>query len=219
MFLGHYGAGFIAKKIDQGPSLGTCFMAAQWLDLVWPVLLLLDIEKAHIDPGTNPFLNLEFNYYPFSHGLLSVLIWAALFGGIYYLIKKNAKGTLLLAGLVVSHWILDWIAHVPDLALVPGLEYKVGWGLWNSVIATVILEGSLFLVGVYLYYRATEAVNQQGKWGFWTLVIFLMTIYIMNLFGPPPPGIKPVAYVGLSQWLFVAWAYWIDKNRKPRIRP
>lgn len=218
MFIGHFGVGFAAKSIDQKPSLGIYFMAAQWLDLIWPVLLLLDIEKASVNSGTNPFLNLEFDYYPFSHGFLSVLIWAALFGGIYYLVKKNAKGTLLLAGLVISHWILDLIAHVPDLALVPGLKYKVGWGLWNSVIATVIVEGSLFLLGIYLYSRVTEAVNLQGKWGFRILVIFLMVIYIMNLFGPPPPGIKPVAFVGLSQWLFVVWAYWIDKNRKPRNR-
>jgi hypothetical protein len=216
MFLGHFGAGFSAKKIDQRPSLGTLFLAAQWLDLIYPILLLLGIEKVRIDPGNTAFTPLDFTYYPYTHGFLSVLIWAAMFGGIYYLVKKNTKGALLLAGLVISHWILDWIAHRPDLPLVPGLDYKVGLGLWNSVMATVMVEGFIFLVGVILYFRVTEAINWKGTWGLWGLIIFFIVIYIMNLFGPPPPGVEPIAYVGIAQWLFVAWAYWIDKNRRPR---
>ena len=214
MFLGHFGVGFAAKKVDQKPSLGTYFLAAQWLDLIWPLFLLLDIEKVKIEPGNNPFLTIDFYYYPFSHGFLIVLIWASIFGGIYYLVKRNAKGALILSGLVISHWVLDWIAHVADLPLAPGLGYKTGWGLWNSVAATVMVEGSIFLLGVFLYSQNTKAINRKGSWGFWGLIIFLMVIYVMNLLGPPPPGVKPIAYVGLAQWLFVAWAYWIDKNRK-----
>lgn len=217
MFLGHYGVGFAAKKINQRPSLGTLFLAAQWLDLIWPILVLLDIEKVRIDPGNNPFLTLDFYYYPFSHGLLSALIWGTLFGGIYYLVKKNAKVALLLAGLVISHWVLDWIAHRPDLPLIPGSDYSVGLGLWNSVTASVIVEGLIFIGGFFLYLRVTMAKNRKGSWGLWGLFLFFTLIYVMNLFGPPPPSIESIAYAGLAQWIFVIWAYWVDSNRKSRI--
>jgi hypothetical protein len=215
MFLGHFGAGFAAKSIDQQPSLGTLFLAAQWTDLIWPVLLLAGIEKVNIDPGNTAFTPLDFVYYPFSHGFLSVVIWGSLIGGIYYLIKKNARGALLLAGLVLSHWILDWLVHGPDLPLVPGSDIKSGLGLWNSIGATILVEGSIFFGGVYLYFRSTHPENRKGQIGLWSLLIFFIVIYVMNLFGPPPPSAEPVAYVGLAQWLFVGWAYWIDANRKP----
>ena len=215
MFIGHYGAAFAAKSIDRRPSLGTLFLASQWVDLIWPVMLLAGIEKVRIDPGNTAFTPLDFVYYPFTHGFLSVLIWGSLIGGIYYLIKKNARGAFLLAGLVVSHWVLDWIAHGPDLPVVPGSDLKTGLGLWNSIPATVIVEGSLFLFGVFLYNRKTKAKNLTGRIGLWSLVVFFVGVYVMNLWGPPPPGVKPVAYVGLSQWLLVAWAYWIDANRRP----
>ncbi len=217
MFIGHYGVGFAAKKLDSRPSLGTMFMASQWVDLIWPVLLLLGIEEVKVDPGNTAFTPLAFVYYPFSHGFLSVMIWAALFAGIYFIIKRNAKGALILGGLVLSHWILDWITHRPDLPLIPGSDVKAGLGLWNSIIATVIIEGSIFIGGVWLYSKAKRATGKKGAIEFWGLVLFLILFYVMNLFGPPPPSEEPIAYIGLAQWIFVIWAYWIDRNRTKRI--
>lgn len=34
MFIGHFGAGLAAKKMGKTVSLGTLFMAAQWIDLI-----------------------------------------------------------------------------------------------------------------------------------------------------------------------------------------
>ena len=79
MFIGHFGVGFAAKKVDNRPSLGTLFLAAQFLDLLWPVFLLTGLEKVTIDPGNTAFTPLNFVYYPFSHGLLSVLLLSVLF--------------------------------------------------------------------------------------------------------------------------------------------
>ena len=45
MFIGHFGAGFAAKKIDNRPSLGTMFIAAQFVDLLWPIFVIFGIEK------------------------------------------------------------------------------------------------------------------------------------------------------------------------------
>ena len=134
MFIGHFGAGLSAKKIDSKPSLGTMFLAAQFLDLIWPIFILLGIEKVKIEPGISAANPLDFTYYPWSHSLLIVLFWSLLFGIIYYLAKKNIKSSIVLGLLVLSHWILDLLVHIPDLPLWPGSGIMVGFGLWNSVI-------------------------------------------------------------------------------------
>lgn len=215
MFIGHFGLGLAAKKIDSKPSLGTMFLASQFIDLLWPTFLLLGIETVKIEPGNTAFTPLNFIFYPFSHGLLSVIIWAILFGGVYYFFKKNIKSSIILGALVISHWILDLFTHIPDLPILPWDEFKVGFGLWNSVLLTVIIEGFIFAAGSYLYLISTKAENKKGSIGLWSLLGFLIIIYISNLAGSPPPDQMAIAIVGQSQWLLIIWAYWIDRNRSP----
>lgn len=213
MFLGHFGAGFAGKKFSKSASLGTYFMAAQWIDLLWPILLLLGIEKVKIEPGISNVTPLNFNYYPFTHSLAAAIIWGVIFGVIYFLIKKNSKTSIILGVFVVSHWVLDFLVHIPDLPIFPGSELKVGLGLWNSFTATIILEGLIFGIGVYLYYKVTKTKNKTGTYSLIGLVVFLILIYISNLFGPPPDSVKAIGIVGNAQWLIILWGYWIDKNR------
>lgn len=213
MFIGHFGVGFAAKKAADRVSLGTLFIAAQFIDLIWPVLLLLGIERVEIDPGNTAFTPLNFVYYPFTHSFIGVLIWGLLLGLGYYLFKKQLKTALLLGSLVVSHWLLDLIVHRPDLPLLPWSDMKVGMGLWNSILFSVIVEGLIFLGGIFLYTRTTRAMNKKGSIGMYGLLLFLVIIYVMNIFSPPPESAQAIGVVGLFQWLLVAWAYWIDRNR------
>jgi LexA-binding, inner membrane-associated putative hydrolase len=215
MFIGHFGVGLGAKKIDSKPSLGTLFLAAQFLDLLWPVFLLLGIERVKIEPGLTPVNPLDFTYYPFSHSLLFALLWSLLFGIIYFLFKKDIKTSILLGVLVLSHWILDLIVHIPDLPLSPWSNIKVGFGLWNSAALTIIVEGLIFIVGAYYYFKVTKAKNKKGQISLWSLLIFLVMIYIVNLFGSAPPSVNAIAIAGLFQWLIIIWGYWIDRNREP----
>ena len=213
MFIGHFAVGFAAKKVVPKPSLGTLFLAAQFIDLLWPLLLLLGLEKVLIDPGNTVVTPLNFTQYPISHGFVSVLIWGILVGGIYFILRKDKKTAFWLGMLVLSHWILDLLTHRPDLPLIPGSDVKVGLGLWNSLPGTILIEGGLFAFGVYYYMINTKAKNRTGVWSLWALVVFLLLIYVSNLFGPPPPEAGPIAYIGLAQWLLIAWGYWIDRNR------
>lgn len=214
MFIGHFGAALAAKKLDNMPSLGTMFLASQFIDLLWPILMLAGIEKVKIEPGNSAFTPLNFIYYPFSHSLLFVLIWALLLGGVYYLIRKNLKSSLILGALVLSHWILDLISHVPDLPLYPGSSIKVGLGLWNFVSLTILVEGLIFVSGAFLYIFSTKALNRKGSIGLWLLLAFLSAIYVTGIVSPPPPSAEAIAYTGLIQWLFIAWGYLVDRNRK-----
>lgn len=213
MFIGHYALSFAGKKVSKGPSLGAMFMAVQWLDLVWPVLVLLGVEKVAIEPGNTEFTPLHFEYYPWSHSMLMAMGWGILFAVIYYVITKNRNASLLLLLLVFSHWILDWISHRADMPLTPFTDIKVGLGLWNNKWVTLIIETFMFGVGIFLYMKVTKANNKTGTWALWGLVLFLLVIYFMSAFGPVPEKVSQIAWAGMAQWLIVIWGYWIDKNR------
>ncbi len=212
MFIGHYGAALASKKIDNKISLGTYIFASQFIDLLWPILLILGVEKVNVVPDGKPFNTLGFIYYPFSHSLLGVVFWGVLVGGIYYLIKKNLKGSVILGLLVVSHWVLDFITHIPDLQIFPWSNYKVGLGLWNSAPVTMIIEGLIFAAGIFLFLKTCRLEKLKGKIIFWSLILLLTVIYLLSTFGPPPTSAEPVAYSGLLLWLFVAWGYWINRQ-------
>ena len=129
------------------------------------------------------------------------------------MLKKNLRGSILLGSLVIGHWLLDLLTHRPDLQVFPWSNLKIGLGLWNSFTGTVIVESLIFIVGVFIFYKIDTPESRSKQISFWSLVIFLTAVYVMNLFGPPPPSEKPIAFIGLSQWLLIAWAYWIDLSR------
>jgi hypothetical protein len=216
VFIGHFGAGFGAKRLAPGVSLGTLFLAAQFIDLLWPTLLQLGVEQVRIQPGATVVTPLVFEHYPVSHSLLAVVGWALLLGTVHYLLRRNRRDALVVGALVVSHWLLDLIVHRPDLPLLPGTGPRLGLGLWNSLPLTVLVEVPLFLAGAWLYARATVAADAQGRWGFRSLVAALLAIHAGNLLGNAPPSAGAIAWVGQLQWLLVLWAMWVDRHRHAR---
>jgi membrane-bound metal-dependent hydrolase YbcI (DUF457 family) len=180
------------------------------------VLLLAGVEQVRVSPGATAVMPIVLEHYPYSHSLLAVAVWAALFAGAYRAVRRDARGALWLAGAVLSHWVLDWISHAPDLPLYPGGQTRLGLGLWNSLGGTLLVEGGLFVVGVWLYARASQPRNRTGSYALWALVALLVVLYAGSLFGPPPPSEQAIAYGNLGGVLMVVWAYWIDRNRASR---
>jgi hypothetical protein len=214
MFIGHFGAGFGAKPIARKVSLGSLFLAAQFIDLLWATLLLFGVERVRIVPGAAAVTPLLFEHYPVSHSLFAVLGWAAVVGCAYLLLRRQRVGALVLAALVLSHWGLDAIVHQPDLPLFPGSNTLIGLDAWSSLPLTLAIEIPLFALGAWLYARATVPSDPIGRWGFRALIVFLLLIYAASLFGAPPPSVGAIAWVGQSQWLLVLWGYWIDAHRR-----
>ena len=217
MFLGHFGLALAAKKVAPRPSLGTLVLAAQLADGVWPILLLLGWERVAIEPGITAVTPLDFVSYPYTHSLVATVLWAALLAGGYYALRRDRKGALWLAALVCSHWVLDFVSHRPDLPLWPDGP-RVGLGLWYSLPATLAVEFALFGAGVWIYASATRARDRRGSVLLWLFVAVLAALYLAAVFGPPPPSVQALAISGLAGWLFVAWAYWIDRHRAARQR-
>jgi membrane-bound metal-dependent hydrolase YbcI (DUF457 family) len=212
MFLGHHAAALAAKRIAPRTSLGTLIAAATLIDLIWPILLLLGVEHVRIAPGNTRLTPLDFYDYPITHSLAAVLIWSVLFGGAYWLVRRDRRGGFVVAAAVLSHWVLDWVTHRPDLPLWPGGP-KAGLGMWQSVPLTVLVESALFIGGVAAYVRTTRARDRIGSIGFWSLIAFLGVIYVANVTSPPPPSWQIVAWGALAAWIFVPWAALADRHR------
>lgn len=156
MFIGHFAVALVARPVAPRVSLGTLFVAAQLLDLLWPTFLLLGLESVSIVPGATRVVPLEFDHYPFSHSLLAVLLWASLAAGGCLLLRHSRTDAFVLGALVLSHWLLDAIVHRPDLPLFPGSEILVGLNVWSSMPLTIALEVSLFALGAGVYFRSTQ---------------------------------------------------------------
>ena len=158
---------------------------------------------------------LEFVYYPFSHSLLMAIVWGIVIGAIYFLITRNRRGAGILGVLVVSHWFLDVPMHIRDLPLWPGASSpKLGWGWWNSIAVTTIVELTIYAAGLSLYARSTRARDRIGSWGLWAYVIVLVILFFGSN-GSPPPSEQALAWMALGIWVFVPWAWWVDKHRSP----
>ena len=190
------------------------FLAATLADLLWPVFLLLGWERVTVVPGTNPLLTLTFDSYPISHSLLTLVAWATLFAVLYQARTGYARGALVVAPLVVSHWLLDYLTHRPDMPLYPGGQ-TVGLGLWSSVAGTIIVEGLMFVAGVAIYVTTTRPRDPAGSYVLWGLVAVLAASYVASLLTPPPPSLRALAIGGIVfGWLFVGWAGWGDAHRE-----
>ena len=213
MFIGHFGVAFAAKKVAPETSLGTLILAAQFLDFLWPFFLLLGIEHVRIAPGITRVSPLDFTDYPISHSLLMAVVWAAVFGAIYYALRRNMRSAWVVGAAVLSHWVLDFIVHRPDLQLYPGDSARFGLGLWNSWMATIAAEVFCFGAGLWIYLVCTRARDNGGRYGFWALAAFLFFGWVSTLFAGAPPNVTALTWGGIAMWLTIPCGWWADRHR------
>jgi len=217
VFIGHFAVAFAAKKAAPKASLGTLVFATVLLDAVWPVLVLLGIERFRIVPGYTAINPFEFLYYPWSHSLLMTLAWALLLALIYLAVRSDRVGAVWVGLAVASHWVLDFASHRPDMPLYPGGNIRLGLGLWQSVLATFAVEGLMFAAGIALYIRSTKSKDRIGTVAWWALIGLLLALYVPGPWSPLPPSENAVAIMGIvALAIFVPWAYWIDRHREVR---
>ncbi len=213
MFIGHYAVGLASKQFAPRSSLGALIAAPLLLDLIWPVFLLLGWEHVSIVPNGNPFLRLQFDSYPISHGLVAVLGWATLYASIYYGVTRYVAGAIVIWLGVLSHWVMDYVVHVSDLQLY-AQSRMFGWGLWQHRWLTMALEVALLAIGIGLYQWRTKPKDKVGLYAFAGFIAFLLLAYAGAAFGPAPPSVKKLALITMLSWLMIPWAWWFDKHRE-----
>jgi hypothetical protein len=214
MFVGHTALALAAKRRSPEISLGWLLAAAYTLDLIWPVLILLGVEQVTFGSATGGFDQLTFISYPWSHSLLMSLVWGSLVFGFARWRGVSALSSLILGALVVSHWALDYASHAPDMPLWPGDSPHVGLALWSSIPLTLIVEGGLFLAGIWLYVTATSAKDRIGSIGLWAFLLVQTVMWASTPWSKAPPSVVALGWGALiGEWVFVAWAWWADKHR------
>jgi membrane-bound metal-dependent hydrolase YbcI (DUF457 family) len=211
VFIGHFALGLAAKRAVPRVSLATLFAAAVFADLLWPVLVAAGVEQVRIVPGITAMTPLDFVSYPYSHSLLMLVVWGVLFGWICARGVRDTRVFGIVFGLVVSHWLLDYITHRPDMPLYPGGP-KVGLGLWNHPTPERGIEIAMYAIGAWIYLRATRARDGVGRWGLLSLAALLLILFLAN--STPPPSVTVLWMTALAGGaLTLAWSHWADGHR------
>jgi hypothetical protein len=221
MFLGHYGVAFALKRAEPKLSLGTLFLAAQLVDVLWGVFLLTGWEQVRIDPGFTPVTPLQFTNYPITHSLVGAFVWGLVGMGIYYSwptrdTSRHWQASAIVGLAVFSHYWLDVIVHVPDLTIAGAGTPALGLGLWRSLPATLAAELLFFAGGlaVYVLRRSRRHPVRAGR--LTGLVIVLLAVYLASQFGPPPPSVRAIAVMAIIGLLLLAvYAGWVDRRAAP----
>jgi len=218
MFIGHFAVAFGAKRYAPRVQLAWLTACVALADLLWTIFLLLGWEHARIAPGDTAFTPFDLYDYPWSHSLLMLTVWGIAVGAAYFWRKKDAMGAWVLGVCVLSHWVLDWVTHRPDMPLYPGGP-KLGLDLWNSIPGTLIVETAMFVIGLWIYATATREKNRVGRYALWAYAVLLLVIFHADRFSPPPDNIREVAMTGLiATVVLLAWAWWFDGNREVAAR-
>jgi membrane-bound metal-dependent hydrolase YbcI (DUF457 family) len=216
MFVGHLAVAFVGRRARPELSLGWFVAAATLLDLIWPVLLLLGIERVSIVPHAMAFTPLVFEWYPWSHSLLMALGWGIALAFVARWRGVSSGTALVLALLVVSHWVLDVVTHAPDLPLWPGNSPRFGLGLWNSIAGTLIVEGTIWIAALALYLTGNRARDRVGPFALGSLGVISTGLWAMGPWSPPPPDPGALGWFALIGWVVVPWAAWADRHYAPR---
>jgi membrane-bound metal-dependent hydrolase YbcI (DUF457 family) len=214
LFVGHFAVGLAAQPIAPKVSLATLILAGALADLLWMVFFITGSEQVVISPGIMAANSLDLVSVPFSHSLLMDAVWALLCAGAYYFFRRDARGAWIIAVVVISHWVLDVVTHRPDMQLVPWMDARYGLGLWNSPVATFLVEGMLWMVAIAIYARGTRAIGPAGRYGFWLMIAILTTLWVISLRGDPPPSLSALASVNAVFFVVVlGWAMWMGHAR------
>jgi hypothetical protein len=205
MFVGHYGVSFAMQPAGRRVPLWVWFIAVQWLDVVWSILVLFGVEKLRIVPGFTQANALDLYYMPFTHGLPGSILLSLIFGGIVALFTagNRVKTVMLVSAASFSHWVLDLIVHTPDLPLY-GNSAKVGFGLWQNVALSFPLELVTLLIGALMYARARKYKSAKSRYVFWGFVALLAVVQVGANFGPPPSSPQTMAISAFVLYVVLA---------------
>jgi hypothetical protein len=217
MLVGHFAVAFGARRLDRTLSLGTLALAAMFNDLLWTLFMLAGVEHVDIRPGLRGAANyLVMTDVAWSHSLLMGAAWSMAFAGVYFALWGNKRGSALLLLVVISHWLLDFVSNPPALPLSPWRPDRAGLGLWSSVPATLIVEGSAWLAAIIFYVRGTRTRGLTGVVALWVGITLLTLIWFDNIAGAAhAPRPQPIGALIVFS-LFVGWMFWINWLRPVR---
>jgi hypothetical protein len=214
MLVGHYAIALIAKRAEPRINLGTLVLAAMFADFAWCIFMILGLEHVQFKSAMGAGKYFFATNIALSHSLLMDLVWATSLALAYLLRRRYPRGALVIFLVVLSHWLLDFLSHRPDLPIAPEMHRYVGLGLWNSIPATLLVEGGFWCLAIILYVRCTRSKSFMAAFAFWGGISLLTLVWFSNIAGPPPQNPKAAPFASLIVFsLALAWAYWVNRVR------
>lgn len=216
MFIGHFAPAFVAAAVSpRSPKLGTLFVAAQLVDWAFFALALIGVERMRVDPAASAMVPFDLYHMPYTHSLAGTLVFAAIFAAVVTWWQRNALGGLLAGAVVLSHWLLDWLVHIPDLTLA-GEPPLYGFGLWDYPWIAMPLELALVGGAFAFYLRRTQGPPGPP----FVLLAVMLLLQAVNWFGPAPQEAGPALYLQalVAFALLTALAVWAGTNRGIKVR-
>jgi hypothetical protein len=212
MLIGHYGPSFAARRADPSLRLWVFVLSAHLIDIAWTTFIIVGIEDMRIVPGytrTNP---LDLYYQPYSHGLPAAVGWAVAAAVVCRLVTGRLRSAALVGATVLSHWLLDLLVHRADLPLWDD-QAKVGLGLWNYPLLTLVIEGTLAFGGIALVLARSASRRSRLRRGLPIVGVIVFGLQVGLLFSPPPPSPAALATMLLGFYVaMTATAAWLDRD-------
>jgi hypothetical protein len=209
MFIGHFAPALLAATHKDAPRLPVLFIAAQLVDWAFFGLLLTGTEAMRVTLGISVMNPMDLYHMPYTHSLLGTVAFGIGLGTLTWLLTRNRNAALIGGAVVVSHWFLDWLVHVPDLTWA-GQPPKLGLGLWNYPMIEMPLELALIGGSLWLYART----RNPKRVPLFILAGVMLALQMFNWFGPVEPNVT----TGTSLLAFVAFglitlaAYWAERS-------
>ncbi len=213
MFIGHWAPALAVAARSKSPGLGALFIAGQLIDWAFFGLLLVGVERMRFSPGISAMNPMDLYHMPWTHSLLGAAGFAAVLAAMIWLAGRDRLAALLGGMVVLSHWLLDLLVHVPDLTLA-GSPPKLGLGLWNHPWVEMPLELGITFGALWLYARARRPAPLRLG----VLAAVLLLLQAVNWFGP----VEPEVTAGTSLLAFFAYglatlaAWWMGKSAANR---
>jgi hypothetical protein len=212
MFVGHLAIALGAKNTVPKVNLAWLVAAVTALDLVWPIFVITGVERVSIVPGATAFTPLVFDSYPWSHSLLMACVWGVLLYALARWRHVGRLGARIIFLLVVSHWVLDFVSHDPDMPLWPGGSGRYGLGLWNSIPATYAVEGAMWLGAILVYLSGRPLRGGKSKLAFWSFAGVSTVMWAVGPWAPLPPSAQTLGWFALIGWVMIPWSWAADRR-------
>ena len=106
----------------------------------------------------------------------------------------------------------DLLVHRADLALYDNTA-KVGFGLWDYPLFTLVLESALVLGSLALYMANTHTLMGSKRYIMPVFVCAALGVQTAMAFGPPPSSDSAMAVTALVAYALLAGTIaWLEKG-------